>query len=145
MIGSVAGAMIGYFVIASLIAGGAEWIISESRMEELIIQFSEYGIMFVFIAALTVVPFFVLTTAAGVAELDFAQFLLVCIAGRLLRYGIEAGIIMWMGEKAKEFIERRFNIISICRLCSCSRICLRHYKVVAVVTHRFDSSFFWGE
>ena len=69
--------------------------------------------MFVFIAALTVVPFFALTTVAGVAELDFLQFLFVCIAGRFLRYGIEAGIIMWMGEKAKEFIEKRFNIISI--------------------------------
>ena len=112
-VGSVAGAMIGYFVIASFIAGGAEWILSESRMDELISQFSEYGIMFVFIAALTVVPFFALTTVAGVAELDFLQFLFVCIAGRFLRYGIEAGIIMWMGEKAKEFIEKRFNIISI--------------------------------
>ena len=112
-VGSVAGAMIGYFVIASFIAGGAEWILSESRVDELISQFSEYGIIFVFIAALTVVPFFVLTTAAGMAELDFLQFLFVCIAGRFLRYGIEAGIIMWMGEKAKEFIEKRFNIISI--------------------------------
>ena len=113
ILGSVAGAMIGYFVIASFIAGGAEWILSESKMEELILQFSEYGIMFVFIAALTVVPFFALTTVAGVAELDFVQFLLVCFAGRSLRYGLEAGIIVWMGDKAKEFIDKRFNLISI--------------------------------
>jgi len=112
-VGSVVGAMIGYFVIASLIAGGAEWILSESRMEELIVKFSEHGNMYVFIAAVTVVPFFALTTVAGVAELDILQFLLVCIAGRFLRYGIEAAIIMWMGENAKEFIEKRFNVISI--------------------------------
>jgi membrane protein YqaA with SNARE-associated domain len=112
-VGSVVGAMIGYFVIASLIAGGAEWILSESRMEELIVKFSEHGNMYVFIAAVTVVPFFALTTVAGVAELDILQFLLVCIAGRFLRYGIEAAIIMWMGKDAKEFIEKRFNVISI--------------------------------
>ena len=93
--------------------GGAEWILSESRMEELIVKFSEHGNMYVFIAAVTVVPFFALTTVAGVAELDILQFLLVCIAGRFLRYGIEAAIIMWMGKDAKEFIEKRFNVISI--------------------------------
>jgi undecaprenyl-diphosphatase len=82
-------------------------------MEELIVKFSEHGNMYVFIAAVTVVPFFALTTVAGVAELDILQFLLVCIAGRFLRYGIEAAIIMWMGKDAKEFIEKRFNVISI--------------------------------
>ena len=111
--GSVAGAMVGFFVIAGLIQGGAEWILSEAKVAELTEQFSEYGIMFVFIAALTVVPFFALTTVAGVANLDFTQFIFVCFAGRSLRYGLEAGLIMWLGDRAKEFIEKRFNILSI--------------------------------
>ena len=66
-----------------------------------------------FIAALTPVPFFALTTAAGVAKLNFAMFLAACIVGRSLRYGIEAGIVWWIGEPAKVFIEKWFNLITI--------------------------------
>ncbi|MBC8201468.1 MAG: DedA family protein [Planctomycetes bacterium] len=113
IVGSVAGAMVGFFIIASLISGGAEWIFGEDQIKAVVAEFGVRGHLWVFVAALTPVPFFVLTTAAGVAELNFGLFLAACIVGRSLRYGIEAGIVWWIGEKAKIFIEKWFNLVTI--------------------------------
>ncbi|HIN84748.1 MAG TPA: DedA family protein [Phycisphaerales bacterium] len=113
VVGSVAGAMVGYFVIASLIANGTEWVFGAEAIEHIVSEFDKRGISYVFIAALTPVPFFALTTAAGVAKLNFAMFLAACVIGRSLRYGIEAGIVWWIGERAKTFIEKWFNLITI--------------------------------
>ena len=113
VIGSVAGAMVGFFIIASLISGGAEWIFGEDQIKAVVAEFGVRGHLWVFVAALTPVPFFALTTAAGVAELNFGMFLAACVVGRSLRYGIVAGIVWWIGQPAKVFIEKWFNLVTI--------------------------------
>jgi len=113
IVGSIAGAMVGYFVIAGLIASGTEWAFGSEWIVHLVSEFDKRGTSYVFVAALTPVPFFALTTAAGVAELNFGMFLAACVIGRTLRYGIEAGIVWWIGEPAKLFIEKWFNLITI--------------------------------
>ncbi|MGY8752511.1 MAG: YqaA family protein [Phycisphaerales bacterium] len=113
IIGSVSGAMIGYFVIASLIASGTEWAFGAETIEHIVGEFDKRGTSYVFIAALTPIPFFALTTAAGIAKLNFGMFLAACVIGRSLRYGIEAGIVWWIGEPAKLFIEKWFNLVTI--------------------------------
>ncbi|HIO20475.1 MAG TPA: DedA family protein [Phycisphaerales bacterium] len=113
VIGSVAGAMVGFFIIASLISGGAEWIFGEDQIKAVVAEFGVRGHLWVFVAALTPVPFFALTTAAGVAELNFGMFLAACVIGRSLRYGIVAGIVWWIGQAAKVFIEKWFNLVTI--------------------------------
>lgn len=111
--GSVAGAMVGYFVIASFIASGTQWAFGAETIEHIVSEFDKRGTSYVFIAALTPIPFFALTTAAGVAKLNFGMFLAACVIGRTLRYGIEAGIVWWIGEAAKVFIEKWFNLVTI--------------------------------
>jgi membrane protein YqaA with SNARE-associated domain len=111
--GSVAGAMVGYFVIASFIASGTQWAFGAETTEHIVSEFDKRGTSYVFIAALTPIPFFALTTAAGVAKLNFGMFLAACVIGRTLRYGIEAGIVWWIGEAAKVFIEKWFNLVTI--------------------------------
>lgn len=113
VVGSVAGAMVGFFIIASLISGGAEWIFGEDQIKAVVAEFDVRGHLWVFVAALTPVPFCALTTAAGVAELNFGMFLAACVIGRSLRYGIEAGIVWWIGQAAKVFIEKWFNLVTI--------------------------------
>ena len=110
--GSVIGALIGYFVIASMMAGGAEWILGADKIEMAVNEFEKRGSVYVFIAALTPVPFFALTIAAGIAKLNFGIFLAACIIGRSLRYGIEALVTYWIGQQAKVFIDKWFNAIT---------------------------------
>jgi len=113
VIGSVAGAMVGFFIIASLISGGAECIFGEDQIKAAVAEFGVRGHLWVFVAALTPAPFFMLTTAAGIAELNFGMFLAACVIGRSLRYGIVAGIVWWIGQPAKVFIEKWFNLVTI--------------------------------
>ena len=112
-LGSILGALIGYFIIASMISSGTEWFFGSESIEMLINEFEKRGSAYVFIAALTPVPFFVLTTAAGVAKLNVGIFLIACIVGRSLRYGLVAFVSYLIGDKAKQFIEKWFNTITI--------------------------------
>ena len=111
--GSVLGALIGYFVIASFVGSGAEWVLGAEKIEMVVSEFEKRGSAYVFIAALTPVPFFALTTAAGIAKLNFGVFLAACIIGRSLRYGLEALITYKFGQQAKLFIDKWFNTITI--------------------------------
>ena len=113
IIGSNIGALVGFFIIAALFSSGTEWIFGVETIEALKGEFEQRGSMYVFIAALTPVPFFALTTAAGAAELNFGVFIAACLVGRTLRYGLEAGIVWWIGHPAKQFIEKWFNTITI--------------------------------
>lgn len=111
--GSVLGALVGYFVIASFVGSGAEWVLGAEKIEMVVSEFEKRGSAYVFIAALTPVPFFALTTAAGIAKLNFGVFLTACIIGRSLRYGLEALITYKFGQQAKLFIDKWFNTITI--------------------------------
>ena len=113
IVGSVAGAMVGYFIIASIISSGAGWFIGQEQIQPMVDEFEVRGQLWVFVGALTFVPFFLLTAAAGVAKLNFGLFLAACIVGRTIRYGLEATIVWWIGERAKTFIEKWFNLITI--------------------------------
>ena len=111
--GSVLGALVGYFVIASFVGSGTEWVLGADKIEMVVSEFEKRGSAYVFIAALTPVPFFALTTAAGIAKLNFGVFLAACIIGRSLRYGLEALITYKFGQQAKFFIDKWFNTITI--------------------------------
>ena len=107
--GSIFGALVGFFVIASM----TNWVFGAETIQALTTEFERRGSAYVFIAALTPIPFFAFTTAAGIAKLNFGMFLAACIVGRSLRYGMEAGIVWWIGQPAKQFIEKWFNTITV--------------------------------
>ena len=113
IVGSVAGALVGFFIIASLISSGTGWFIGEEQIQPIIDEFEIRGQLWVFVAALTPAPFFILTAAAGVAKLNFGLFIAACIVGRTIRYGLEATIVWWIGDRAKMFIEKWFNLVTI--------------------------------
>ncbi|MDP6601504.1 MAG: VTT domain-containing protein [Phycisphaerales bacterium] len=112
VIGSVLGAFMGY-LIGSGLAGTGEWIVGAENVQRLVAEFAERGDVYVFVAALTPIPFHVLTIAAGVAKLNFGVFAVACIVGRSLRYGLVATIFWWIGPQAKPIIDRWFNLITI--------------------------------
>ena len=132
IIGSNIGALIGFFIIATLFSSGSEWIFGFETIEALKGEFEQRGSMYVFIAALTPIPFFALTTAAGAADLNFGVFIAACLVGRTLRYGLEAGIVCWIGQPAKQFIEKWFNSITIV---ACLFILIGWYVMTQLTTN----------
>lgn len=114
MVASVLGAFLGYVIgwlfidVALLIPG-----ITQERIDWLAGEFDERGQWYVFIAALTPIPFKLLTITAGFAQMNLLVFAIACLVGRSVRFYAVAGIFWLIGPKALPFIDRYFNLLCI--------------------------------
>lgn len=113
-IGSVLGAFLGY-----AIGFGALWLaymipgVTEERVEWLRGEFEARGQWYVFVAALTPIPFKLLTITAGAAKMSLIVFTVACIIGRSARFFAVALVFWLVGPKALPFIDRYFNLLCV--------------------------------
>ncbi|GBC75767.1 hypothetical protein HRbin06_01089 [archaeon HR06] len=75
--------------------------------------FKEYGVWAVFISAFSPIPYKVFTILSGITRLNLLGFLIASIIGRGLRFFSEAILIIYMGEKVLEFLDRNFELITL--------------------------------
>ena len=75
--------------------------------------YQEWDFWFVFIAAFTPVPYKVITITAGVFKLNFFMFVIATIIGRSARFFLVAYMLKLYGPPIGDFIEKRFNILTI--------------------------------
>ena len=113
-IGSVLGAFLGYYIGFAMI-DLALMIpkITQEGIDKLATEFDIRGSWYVFIAALTPIPFKLLTITAGFAKMNLLIFTLACLIGRAGRVYLVAGVFWLIGPKAQPFIDRYFNILCI--------------------------------
>lgn len=113
-VASVLGAYLGYVIgmafihLALLIPG-----ITQTRIDWLAGEFEMRGTWYVFIAALTPIPFKLLTITAGFAEMSLLPFTIACIVGRGARFYGVAGVFWLIGPKAMPFIDKYFNLLCL--------------------------------
>ena len=69
-------------------------------------RYNEWGAWIVFIAGVTPFPYKVITIASGVTGLDLLVFTLASVLARGLRFYAVCGLIYWLGEPMKAFIEK---------------------------------------
>ena len=75
--------------------------------------YAEWAALIVFIAGFTPLPYKVITITAGVAGINLPIFLLASAVSRSARFVLVTWLVARFGPKAKDFIERRFNLLSI--------------------------------
>jgi membrane protein YqaA with SNARE-associated domain len=75
--------------------------------------YAEWNFVIVFIAGFTPLPYKVITITAGVAGISLPIFLLASAVSRSARFILVAWLVSRYGPRAKDFIERRFNLLSI--------------------------------
>jgi membrane protein YqaA with SNARE-associated domain len=111
---SVAGAMLGYLVgfafigVALMIPG-----ITQERIDWLAGEFDARGTLYVFIAALTPIPFKLLTITSGVAQMNIPLFIAACLVGRSARFYGVAFVFWLIGPRAVPIIDRYFNLLCV--------------------------------
>ena len=112
---SVIGSIIGFYIGYQLYASVGQWIIHTWHWED---QFAFAGgefkkRAFLFILAYSFVPFpyKVITIASGVFHdyVSLPTLLVASTIGRGWRFFLLGGICFFAGNRAKEFIEKRFN------------------------------------
>ncbi len=109
-IASVLGAFLGYYIGYALI-DLALMIpsITQASIDDLAGEFDQRGQLYVFIAALTPIPFKLLTITAGFAKMNLLVFTIACLIGRATRFYLVAGLFWWIGPKAVPLIDKYFN------------------------------------
>ncbi len=86
--------------------GKSEYIAEAQEM------FNENGFIAVLTAAFTPFPYKVATIAAGFFNLSIWTLLIASLIGRGGQFFLVAGILWYMGEPAKAFIDRYFGILA---------------------------------
>ncbi|ARN56345.1 YqaA family protein [Sedimentisphaera salicampi] len=75
--------------------------------------YEEYDFWAISISALTPVPYMIFSWLAGLAKVSVLKFVLISLVFRTLRFGTEGLLFYLFGEKARDFIEKHFNTVTI--------------------------------
>ena len=75
--------------------------------------YTKYDFWAISISALTPVPYMIFSWVGGMAEVSLLKFVTISIVFRTMRFGGEALLFFFLGEKARRLIEKYFNIATI--------------------------------
>jgi membrane protein YqaA with SNARE-associated domain len=113
VLGGLFGYLIGFAAFEVVAQPILEFYGKTGDFEPLAAQFRDNGAMAVFIAALTPVPYKLVTITAGAVSLNIPVFIAASIIGRGLRFFAVAGLLWWLGEPVRKFIERWFELLTV--------------------------------
>lgn len=75
--------------------------------------YTKYDFWAIAISALTPVPYMIFSWVGGMAEVSLLKFVIISIVFRTMRFGGEALLFYFLGEKARRLIEKYFNIATV--------------------------------
>jgi membrane protein YqaA with SNARE-associated domain len=114
-IGSVAGAVIGYYIGLFLFDQVAQPIIDFYHFQEKFVYvqdlFNEYGVWIIFIAGFSPIPYKIFTITAGVVAMPLLPFILTSLVARGARFFLVAGLVYAGGDKIDAVLEKRVEHI----------------------------------
>jgi len=116
-LGSVAGGLLGYAIgmfffqavgvpLLNLYGG---W----ETYHQIAQGFAAHSVLYIFMAALTPIPYKVFTIAAGACGINLGLLVLASVAGRGLRFFAVGLLFKRWGRHIKGFIDRYFNLLSV--------------------------------
>lgn len=114
-LGSVLGALLGYWIGWALMDSVGQWVLAaygkEQAYEHLTAQFAIYGGWAVLFAALTPFPFKVITIFSGAVGFSLPLFILTSVIGRAAQFFVVAGLLWRFGPPIRSFIEERLGLV----------------------------------
>jgi len=110
--GGVAGWGIGYAFYEEIGRPVMEFYGKADAFEELAARFREFGAEAVVVAAVTPIPYKVVTIASGAVNLSLAVLIGASIVGRSIQFFMVAALLWKFGAPAKVFIEKRLGMIT---------------------------------
>ena len=113
VLGGIFGYVIGYVLFESIGEPLVAFYGMEKGFATLKGWFAEYGLIIVFVAGFTPIPYKVFTISSGLTALSFPLFVIGSIVSRGLRFLIVCGLIYWFGPPIKAFIEKYLGILTI--------------------------------
>ena len=75
--------------------------------------FEKWNFWIIFTAGFTPIPYKVFTIAAGVFEVPLGTLVLASALSRTGRFVLVAGLIYFLGERVRHFIEKYFDLLTV--------------------------------
>jgi membrane protein YqaA with SNARE-associated domain len=115
VLGGIGGYAIGAFLWNLDFVNGffLNYVFSQETFDQVGELYKEWDFWIVFVAAFTPIPYKVITITAGVFGTNFAMFVLASAIGRSARFFLVAWLFRRFGPPIKDFIERRFGMVTI--------------------------------
>lgn len=113
VLGGVFGYLIGMYLFEPLARPIIEFYHYESAFERLQEWFEVYGLLIVFVAGFTPVPYKVFTIASGFAGLALPVFILGSVISRGARFFLVAALLYFFGPSIRDFIEKRLGLMTV--------------------------------
>ena len=106
---SVLGGLFGYLIgaygfdlIESFLANSRY----QAGYDQAVLWFAEWGVLAIFIAGFSPIPYKVFTIAAGAVNMAVLPFILASIVGRGLRFFLVAGLMAWGGPSMENLLQK---------------------------------------
>ena len=109
VLGGMAGYGIGFWGGRPLL----KRVFREDRVRAVESYYDRYNAWATGIAGLTPIPYKVFTLSAGAFSINFKIFVLASLISRSLRFFAVAGIVYWLGDTAKQFIDDYLGWLTI--------------------------------
>jgi membrane protein YqaA with SNARE-associated domain len=110
--GGVAGWGIGYAFYEEIGRPVLEFYGKAEAFAEISARFREFGAEAVLIAAVTPIPYKVVTIASGAVKLSLPVLIGASVVGRGIQFFMVAALLWKFGAPAREFIEQRLGLIT---------------------------------
>jgi len=116
---SVVGGVSGYFVGLWLWQAVDQFFFAyvpgftESNFRYVQLKYEQNAFLAIFAAAFTPIPYKVFTIASGVFQAGLGVLVGASVLGRGLRFFGVALVLQWLGPRAKDFIDRHFNTLTV--------------------------------
>lgn len=114
-VASVLGGILGYAIGAFLFEEVAEPILTAygygNQFATFAAWYNDWGAWIVFFAGVTPFPYKVVTIASGATGLSLPVFIIASIASRGLRFFLVAGLLYFVGQPIRAFIEKRLGLV----------------------------------
>ena len=113
---SVAGGALGYLIGYALFDVVATPLLRFYHYEDAFARFkqtyADWGVWIILIKGVTPIPYKIVTIASGAASFSFPIFMAASVVTRGARFFLVAGLLRWIGEPVRDFIERRLTLVT---------------------------------
>lgn len=111
VIGGIVGYLLGAYLYEPVVLPFIELMHYEQKFETIVGYFNEYGVMIVFLAGFTPIPYKLFTVSAGMLTMAFWPFVIASAIGRGMRFFLVAGILYFGGEKMEHKIRQYVDFL----------------------------------
>ena len=112
---SVLGGAIGYYIGQSLytpvVLPFIEFMHYQEQMQHAQVWFEQWGVMVIFIASFTPIPFKVFTITAGIVAMAFWPFILIALIGRAMRFFLVVALMVLGGQKMEQKLSKYIDVL----------------------------------